>query len=310
MVTVENLVKRFKVRGKRIPILRRVSFTVRRNEIMAVIGPNASGKSTLLKVIATIFLPDEGRVTVDGNDVVKDAKWVRRVTSFISPDIEFQEKLTLKETLKFFAGAVGAEVDEIMPFLHECDLYRMMNERIESFSEGQKMLTRLAIALMKKPKLLMLDEPTGPLDERRKEFLMNYLRKISRRTTIMIIDHNPDVLGQICTSFILLARGGRLMKQGSMDELFEGFPFSYTLIARPRAFVPTKFLKSIGFPYQKNPDGTISFLLREKDEAERLAKFLMAHKRLIASFETSIVTWREVYNYWLERAARAAIPPF
>jgi ABC-2 type transport system ATP-binding protein len=305
MVQTKGLTKKFWDRGRRITILNKINFDVKRGQIFAIIGPNASGKTTLLKVLSTIFLPDGGSAKIMGYDLVKQSKKVRSVSSFTSPALTFQKKLTLREVLKFYSGAIKKDFEAVIPFLNECGLYKFLDESVEVFSEGQKMLTRIAIALLKDPQVLMLDEPTAPLDTQKKEFLIKFLRKYAEDRALLIVDHNPDTIGQLCTDFLLLARGGKVVKKGTMDEFFSGFPYKFALVIRPRGYLPTNVLNGLGKPYQKNPDGTISILMNEREEAETMANTLMKeHNRLIASFETSIVTWREVYNYWLEQTTK------
>ena len=304
-VDVKGLTKKFMDRGKRTTILNRVTFDAKRSQIFAIIGPNASGKTTLLKVLSTIFLPDGGSARIMGYDIVRQAKKVREISSFTSPALTFQKKLTLREVLKFYAGTINKDFEAVIPFLNECGMFKLLDESVEGFSEGQKMLARIAIALLKDPQVLMLDEPTAPLDAQKKEFLIKFLRKYAENRTLLVVDHNPDTIGQLCTDFLLLARGGKVVKKGTMDEFFAGFPYRFALIITPRGYVPTNVLNGLGKPYQKNPDGTLSILLNERDEAEKMVNSLMKdHKRIVASFETSIVTWREVYNYWLKQATK------
>ena len=106
VVIVKNIVKEFPIGAflhKRLRILNGISFNLPDGDNLAIVGPNASGKTTLLKMLASIYLPDSGSINIYGYDLKKQITQVRNMISFVSPSLTFQAKLTLKETLDFFA---------------------------------------------------------------------------------------------------------------------------------------------------------------------------------------------------------------
>ena len=161
-IRVENLKKIFKTPGDRKghTVLSDISFEVPRGTSVAVTGANGSGKTTLLKVLSTLYLPDEGKCSILGYDLVKDQAMIRKRISFVSPGLDFQRKLTLDENLKFFARVQDSDPDNAYKFLDEMNLLDKIDDRTETFSEGQKAITRLAIGLMKSVDILLLDEVT------------------------------------------------------------------------------------------------------------------------------------------------------
>jgi ABC-2 type transport system ATP-binding protein len=116
VVKVENVVKEFPLGTflrKRLRILNGISFNLPDSDNLAIVGPNASGKTTRLKMLASIYLPDSGSIEIYGYDLKKQITQVRDLISFVSPSLTFQAKLTLKETLDFFAGVQGVDIDDI-----------------------------------------------------------------------------------------------------------------------------------------------------------------------------------------------------
>ena len=161
-IEVENLTKIFRTPGNRKGnvVLNDISFEVPRGASVAVTGANGSGKTTLLKILSTLYLPDSGRISIMGMDLVREASEIREHISFVSPGLDFQRKLTLQENLNFFAKVQDSDPDAAYKFLEEMDLMEKINDRTETFSEGQKAITRLAIGLMKDVDILLLDEVT------------------------------------------------------------------------------------------------------------------------------------------------------
>ena len=102
-IDVSGLKKVFKIpgQGEGITVLNDITFKLNRGTSVAVTGANGSGKTTLLKVLSTLYLPDEGRISILGYDLVRDARIIRGLISFVSPGLDFQRKLTLNENLKF-----------------------------------------------------------------------------------------------------------------------------------------------------------------------------------------------------------------
>src|SRR5437867_3942698 len=174
-IEVKGLTKSFRTPFGTKRVLDEISFDIDEGEDLGIVGPNGSGKTTLLKILSTIYLPDSGRVKVFGYDLLEQDYEIRKIISFLSPSFELQKKLTLKETLKFFAGIQKSDVEIAYNFLREVDMMRMLNEKLEKFSEGQKALSKISIGIMKMPKIFIFDEVILNLDQTKKEIVLRIL---------------------------------------------------------------------------------------------------------------------------------------
>ncbi len=306
VVIVENVVKEFPIGAflrKRLRILNGISFNLPDGDNLAIVGPNASGKTTLLKMLASIYLPDSGSIEIYGYDLQKQITQVRNMISFVSPSLTFQAKLTLKETLDFFAGVQDVGIDDIaLNFLEEVNLTHMMDKRLESFSEGQKAMVRLVVGLMKQPRLLLLDEITATLDLTRKEAVINTINELDRRYkfTIILVDHDPMVVDRICDKVLLLKRGGRVLKYSTVDELLSKIPYKYDIKVTPKKTLDDGFLKNFGFPYKKMGN-IIRFFTHNHSEVNELNAKLLEKEDYILEFSISGVSLEDVYYYWMQK---------
>jgi len=298
IVVADQIVKEFKPNlfmGEPIRIIDGVSFQLDKEESLAIIGPNGSGKTTLLKILATIYLPDSGTALIDGYDIIKDTKEVRDRISLVSPALDFQKKLTLKETLKFFADIQDSKIDQAFDFLEYMGLMPMLDLRLETFSEGQKAMTRLAIGLMKKPDILLLDEVFATIDFRRREHLVKYLEDYAKGITLIVVDHTSEVVDRLCSKMLLMKRGGSTLKIGSVEEIFEKSPYKYDIIAVPKKYMPEDITTGFGYPYMRL-GGRVRFFVKSKEEADDLIERMFEWDKFL-SFEVSGLSMDDVF--WL-----------
>ena len=306
-LSVKELAKSFRVGGRLVSILDGMTFDSPPNTITAVIGPNACGKTTLLKIMAGIIAPDSGSVTIDDKDLYSDLNAMRRGIGFVSPALDFHKKLTMGETLTYFEGIQGSSKSTIRPFLEDMGMTKAVGEKIEGFSEGQKMVLRIACALMKSPSLLLLDEVTSPLDTERTSRLITFLKKLASSTTIIMIDHNPRVISKLADRFVLMKKNGSVMKMGPMSEFFESTSHLYRLHVRPHDSVHPDFWKDFNVKYEIAEDGSVSFFLKSRDETNELMEEIGKYSGSVHSYEAAVVTLADVYEEWIRMAEHGNI---
>lgn len=298
-VVVDRLVKEVRVKGgQRLRVLDEVSFKVPTGARVAIVGPSGCGKTVLLKVISTIYIPDSGRVRVFGLDVVSQASKVRRILSFVSPSLDFHKKLTLDETLKFFSKVQGSSPEPAYKFLEFIKMGGLRDRPVGGLSEGQKAAVRIAIGMMKRPRLLLLDEPTANLDVARKELVVEYLRRVAKELTIMIVDHDPKVVTRLCNQVVLMRAGGKVIKSCEIEALLRSFPFKYRFNIKvySKSGLSRESLSKLGYPFQM-VGNVVRFLLSSSEEVREVIDKLMK-KRGLLSFEVSQVSMEDVY-YWM-----------
>jgi len=202
-----------------------VSFTVQEGEIFGVLGPNGSGKSTLVRLIATLLLPDGGEIRVFGYDVVRQAMQVRRLINRVSVEASFFKKLSPMENLVYGARLYGMggreirrQVVEILTRLglEEQVIYRPMEE----MSRGMQQKVAIARALLSRPRLLLLDEPTTGLDPRSKREVQAVVRELREEhgTTILLTTHDMAEAEVLCDRIAIMDRG-RIVALDTPDHL-------------------------------------------------------------------------------------------
>jgi ABC-2 type transport system ATP-binding protein len=191
-----------------------VSFSVHEAEIFGVLGPNGSGKSTLIRLIATLLLPDAGSITVFGHDVVSQPMQVQRLINRVSVEASFFKKLSPMENLLYGARLYGMEGKEtrrkVVEILTRLGLEKnSIGQPMEEMSRGMQQKVAIARALLSKPKLLLLDEPTTGLDPRSKHEVQAVIRELNEQhgTTILLTTHDMGEAEALCHRIAIVDNG-------------------------------------------------------------------------------------------------------
>ncbi len=204
-IEVKNISKSY---GK-VQALRDVSFSVGRGEIFGLIGPDGAGKTSMFRIMATLILQNEGTVTVDGFDVVKGLKDIRKRVGYMPGKFSLYQDLTVEENLKFFATIFGTTIEEGYDFIKAIysQIEPFKNRKAGALSGGMKQKLALSCALVHQPSVLFLDEPTTGVDPvSRKEFweMLQMLRE--RNITIVAATPYLDEVRQ-CRRVAFLDHG-------------------------------------------------------------------------------------------------------
>ncbi|SIN93194.1 ABC transporter ATP-binding protein [Chitinophaga niabensis] len=219
-IVVENIHKSF---GD-VKALQNISFTVEEGELFGLIGPDGAGKSTLFRILATLLLADKGTATVNGSDVVKDYRAIRSQVGYMPGRFSLYQDLTIEENLNFFATIFNTTVEE------NYELIKEIYEQIEPFkkrpagklSGGMKQKLALCCALVHKPKVLFLDEPTTGVDPvSRKEF-WEMLQRLKAKG-IPILVSTPYMDEAILCDRVALMQKGEIMMINTPAAIVAGF---------------------------------------------------------------------------------------
>jgi len=210
---VRNLVKRF---GKTLAV-DGLSFEVTNGDIIGFVGPNGSGKTTTMNLIATLDEPTSGEILVDGWSVVEYPDRARRAIGFMPDCLPNQGDITAHEYVDFFARAYGfrgaeleRRVKEVEDFV---DVTPIREKVLSALSRGMKQRVSLARALVPDPKLLIMDEPANGLDPRARIEFRGYAKKIAAAgKAVLISSHILADLNEICTGCLVIEKG-RLVKR-------------------------------------------------------------------------------------------------
>jgi ABC-2 type transport system ATP-binding protein len=221
-VIVENIVKTYG-KKKEVKALDDVSFNVKKGELFGIIGPDGAGKTSLFRILTTLLLADSGKATVEGLDVVKDYKEIRRKAGYMPGKFSLYQDLTVEENLKFFATVFSSSIEENYDLIK--DIYGQIepfkDRRAGKLSGGMKQKLALSCALIHRPVILFLDEPTTGVDAvSRKEFweMLKGLQK--QGITILVSTPYMDEAG-LCDRIALIQEGKILSintPQGVVEE--------------------------------------------------------------------------------------------
>jgi ABC-2 type transport system ATP-binding protein len=219
-VEVSNLTWRYP-RAQR-PALSNVSFSVSKGSCFGLLGPNGAGKSTLFSLLSGIRRPREGEITVMGLSARTQLSGVRAISGLAPQDFAFYPALTGAENLDFFAGAYRLNTttwkqrrDEAVGI---CELGDHVGKRADTYSGGLKRRLNLAIALLNKPAVLYLDEPTVGIDARSRRTIVDAVAEIRRTgTTIVYTSHYMEEVEALCDQ-ICIVNNGRIISSGPIAD--------------------------------------------------------------------------------------------
>lgn len=200
--------------SRQVVAVNRVSFEVNQGEIFGVLGPNGSGKSTLVRLIATLLLPDEGSIHVFGHDVVRQALAVQKLINRVSVEASFFKKLSPMENLIYGARLYGLTAStarhQIIEILTRLGLATdAINKPVEEMSRGMQQKVAIARALLTRPAVLLLDEPTTGLDPRSKLEVQTVIRELCQEdgTTILLTTHDMTEADNLCDRIAIMDLG-------------------------------------------------------------------------------------------------------
>ena len=202
-----------------------LDLSIKAGDIFGFIGPNGAGKTTTMRILATLLQPSSGLATIDGLDVTKQGKHVRRVVGYMPDFMGVYDDLKVFEYLEFFAAAFGIEPKKrkgiVEGVLELTDLEGKKAFAVDSLSRGMQQRLGLARVLIHDPKVLILDEPASGLDPRARIEIRELLRELKRMgKTIMISSHILSELEEIC-DHVGIIEHGKLVFSGTMDEIVQ-----------------------------------------------------------------------------------------
>ncbi len=203
-----------------------ISFTVATGSITALLGGNGAGKTTTLSMVLGLLVPTSGSITVLGEDMVRHRYRVLPRLNFSSPYVELPLRLTVRQNLRVYGHLYGVEglKHRIAELAEELDLTDFLDRATGKLSAGQKTRVGLAKALLNKPDLLLLDEPTASLDPDTADWVRGYFQDYRRRSgaTIVLASHNMMEVERMC-DHVLIMKQGSIVDQGSPVGLIERF---------------------------------------------------------------------------------------
>lgn len=246
-IRVEGLIKSF----GGIRAVDSLSFCVPEGELFAFLGANGAGKSTTINIISGSLSCDGGRVLVDGEDVARDTGEVRKRIGVVFQSSALDLPLSVRENLKSRAALYGIEGEVFSKRLSELceifDLSRILDRRLSHLSGGQRRRVDLARALMHKPKILILDEPTTGLDPKTRATLWQTISELRRTEgiTVLLTTHYMEEAAE--ADHILIIDKGRIAAEGSPYELKTKYAEDYITVYGQSE----ERIRALGYPYER-----------------------------------------------------------
>ncbi len=204
-------------------VLRGVSFTVSPGEVFGLLGPNGAGKTTTLRMLATLLSPTEGRAEVGGFDVVKNPEGVRRRIGVVSGGMGLYDRLTGRETLRYFGRLYGMKRAQLDARIEELgfllDLGATLDKRAGDFSTGMKQKIVIARAVLHDPDIIFFDEATSGLDVMARRSVLEFVKLYAAEgRTVLYSTHVMSEVEELCHRVAILY-GGETVTQGTPEEL-------------------------------------------------------------------------------------------
>tara|TARA_Y100000741_G_scaffold96777_1_gene71875 strand:- start:212 stop:949 length:738 start_codon:yes stop_codon:yes gene_type:complete len=218
LVEVKNIKKNY---GKNEAV-KGISFSIKEDEILGLLGPNGSGKTTTIGMLLGLLKPTSGEIFINGQKLEGNRIEILEQINFISPYIELPKKLTVKQNLIVYGKLYKIKkIDARIEYLSEkLRMHDLLNNVTGELSSGQKNRVSLAKALINEPKVLLLDEPTASLDPEVGDFVRSFLEdyKKEKKISILLASHNMNEVTRLCKS-ILMMKDGIIIDKGNPDEL-------------------------------------------------------------------------------------------
>jgi sodium transport system ATP-binding protein len=206
-----------------VAAVRRVSFTARDGQITGLLGPNGAGKSTTLRMFYTVLRPDQGEAVIDGRSVIEDPIAARRAIGVLSHGAGIYNHLTARENIAYFGELHGLSRAErearAAELIEQLEMQPFADRLAKGFSQGQKLKTALARALVHRPRNVLLDEPTNGLDVMAVRGLRRLLTQLrDAGHCVLFSSHVMQEVEHLCDEVVVIANG-QVVAAGSLDDI-------------------------------------------------------------------------------------------
>ena len=218
-IEVRNVCKSF----KEVEAVRKVNLRVESGEALALLGPNGAGKTTLVEMIEGVQVPDSGEIQILGKTWQKDEYYLRQQIGLALQETRFHDRLTVEETLRLFASFYGLSQKRTEEVLSIIQLESKRRTWVVELSGGQRQRLALGIAILPRPKILILDEPTTGLDPNARRDLWKILEDFKATgTTLILTTHYMEEAEFLCERIVMMDQG-KILADGTLDQLLDRF---------------------------------------------------------------------------------------
>jgi len=215
-IEVDKVYKSF----KDVRAVRGISLTISPGEFVALLGPNGAGKTTLVEMMEGLRKPDRGEIRIQGKTWQKHENELRKIIGLSLQETRFPDKLTVRETLRLFASFFGLGEERVQEIIELTGLESKHKSMTGTLSGGQRQRLAVAVALLNRPQILFLDEPTTGLDPHSRFDLWNILKTLKDQgeTTLILTTHYMEEAESLCDHIIIIDEG-KILREGRLEEL-------------------------------------------------------------------------------------------
>jgi len=202
-----------------------ITFSVSTGSCFGLLGPNGAGKSTTMKILSGLLDPDKGSVAIFGKDAGKERDSIKELIGYVPQSITLYEKLSARDNLRFFGDMYGVPKRElssrIEEVLEQVGLADRAKDAVSTFSGGMKRRINIAAALLHRPKLIIMDEPTVGIDPQSRNHIFEMIRSLKKDgVTVLYSTHYMEEVEALCDDLAIVDHG-RVIASGSLDEVLE-----------------------------------------------------------------------------------------
>jgi ABC-2 type transport system ATP-binding protein len=267
-IQISNVEKRY----KSLQALGGVSLSIEEGEFFGLLGPNGAGKTTLISIIAGLIRPDAGKVSIHGHDVTGDFRAARKKLGVVPQELVFDPFFTVRETLRLQSGYFGlpnndAWIDEVM---HNLDLTNKADVNMRALSGGMKRRVLVAQALVHKPPVIVLDEPTAGVDVELRQTLWKFISRLNREGhTVVLTTHYLEEAQAMCKRVAML-KSGKVVALDTMASLIRRISGSQLTVNLTSGELPQDLRHLVTHPEASEHGKKYSLRINEYAEVETL----------------------------------------
>ena len=216
IIKIDNVSKNYKSKKALINL----SLTIESGELFGLLGVNGAGKTTLIKILCGLTKKSSGRVKIAGYDLDYEMSKIKEIVDVSPQETSVATNLTVKENLEFFANIYGSSKEAVDEIVETFSLGEVLNERAKTLSGGYKRRLSIGVALISKPQILFLDEPTLGLDVFARRELWTIIKKLKSKITIILTSHYLEEIENLCDRVAILSKG-ELLDVGTINDIKE-----------------------------------------------------------------------------------------
>jgi len=300
-IEISNVEKRY----KSLQALGGVSLSIEEGEFFGLLGPNGAGKTTLISIIAGLIRADSGSVKIHGHDVVRDFRAARKNLGVVPQELVFDPFFTVRETLRLQSGYFGLPnndkwIDEVMENL---DLTNKADTNMRALSGGMKRRVLVAQALVHKPPVIVLDEPTAGVDVELRQTLWKFISRLNREGhTVVLTTHYLEEAQAMCKRVAML-KSGKVVALDTMSALIRRISGSQLIVHMTQGDLPEDMRHLITHPEPTETGRKYSLRINDYAEVEQILARLRQSGAVIDEMQLQQADLEDIFLQIMDKGA-------